>query len=247
MKVKSMNLVISENYDGMSLQGARILKELTERKPDASVVLAVGNTPTGMYRRIAQMRNSGLIDLSRLTIFQLDGYLGLDNHDPRSLEGWLRSEVIMPWGIPNNHFIRLAEDGEEPENVCRAYEQKVRKAGGFDLAVLGLGPNGHLGFNEPPSPPDCPTRVVTLTNESIRSNAQYWGGADRVPRRSITAGMNILLDSRHIVLLVSGSRKQEILKKTLEGAISPQIPSSYLQRHPNVTIIADQDAWPVPS
>jgi len=139
--------------------------------------------------------------------------------------------------------VRFAGTSPEPEAACRAYEEEVRAAGGYDLAVLGLGANGHLGFNEPPVNPHSPTRVVALRKETVESNASYWGGCARVPRRAVTAGMDVLLAARQILLLVSGTRKRGVLRRTIEGPIAPALPASYLRRAPNVTVIADEAAW----
>jgi glucosamine-6-phosphate deaminase len=240
-----MHVTVVKDYDEMSIAAAKLAKQIIDDKPNAAVVLAVGNTPMGMYRELTKMKQIGELDTSRLRIFQLDGYLGISKDDPRSLEGWLRRSVLIPWEIPDEHVVALAEDSDDPEEVCREYDQKVQEAGGFDLAVLGLGPNGHLGFNEPPSSPDSPTRVVPLTKASIRSNANYWGSEDHVPKKSITAGMKQLLNARQIILLVSGKNKREILRKTIQGPETDDVPSSHLQLHPNVTIIADKAAWPL--
>ena len=120
----------------------------------------------------------------------------------------------------------------------------MRAAGGFDIAILGLGPNGHLGFNEPPTDAQAPTRTVTLTEASITSNTVYWQERERVPRYAMTCGITHLLAARHILLLVSGAHKQEILRKTVEGPIGPDVPSSYLQQNNNAMIVTDTAAWP---
>lgn len=239
-----MELIVEKDNVALNEAAAKLVKETAERKPEASMVLAMGNTPMGTYKRLAEMKKAGQFDPARLNIFQLDGYLGITSEDPRSLERWLRKSVLEPWEISDHQVVFLKEDGENPEQICRDYVEKVTAAGGFDLAVLGLGPNGHLGFNEPPSVPDLPTRVVPLTPESIESNAGYWGDPEKVPRMSITAGMDILLQSRRVLLLASGEHKRDILYQTVKGPVTDQVPASFLQQHPNVTVIADQAAWP---
>jgi glucosamine-6-phosphate deaminase len=239
-----LKVIVVDNNEEMSAKAAEYVKNIIVGNPTAAMVLAMGNTPMGMYARITEMRTNGLIDTSQLRVFQLDGYLGLNPDDPRSLEGWLRRSVIEPWGIPEQHVVLLPENGEDTDQVCRIYKENVKQAGGFELAILGLGPNGHLGFNEPPSFADSATRVVALTEESIQSNTVYWGSRDQVPRMSITAGMDILLGAKQILLLVSGSHKQDILRQTLEAPLSENLPSSFLRSCENVTIIADKAAWP---
>lgn len=182
------------------------------------------------------------MDTSRLTVFQLDEYLDVTADDSRSLYGWAKSALLDPLGIPDRNMVRLPGDTRDPEASCRAYAAAVRERGGIDLAVLGLGPNGHLGFNEPPSPPDAPTRPVDLTESSIESSSRYWGGRERVPRRALTAGMAELLAARHVVLLVAGAAKREILRRALWEPATPLVPASYLQGAPRVTVIADAAA-----
>jgi glucosamine-6-phosphate deaminase len=219
-----------------------LMAETIASKPDATVILATGETPMGMYRELAALRERTGLDTSRLRVFQLDAYLGLGPDDARSLYGWMKRSFLEPMQIPDANVVRLAGDAADPQAVCHAYEQAVRAAGGIDLSVLGLGPNGHLGFNEPPADPGSPTRVIDLTEESVESNARYWGGRDRVPRQALTAGMAVLLASRHVLLVVSSSRKAGILQQSIEGPLSPEVPASYLQQAPRVMVIADEEA-----
>jgi len=197
----------------------------------------------GMYIELAQQHLRGLLDTSRLRVFQLDAYLGLAPDDRRALFSWTRRSFIEPLGIAAANVVRLAGDAPDPWEACRAYDAAAREAGGFDISILGLGPNGHIGFNEPPSAPDASTRVVDLTPESIASNARYWGGEDQVPHQALTCGMDLLLAARRTLLLVSGAHKHQILRRVMEGPQTPDVPASYLQSASNVTVLADQAAW----
>jgi len=212
------------------------------RKPNATMVLATGNTPIGAYAELARMSHAGTFDPTRIRPFQLDAYLDISIDDDRSLFGWLKRAFLEPLGIAPDRVVTLPDDTHDPDATCRAYDEAVEHAGGFDVSVLGLGPNGHLGFNEPPSPANAPTRRVTLTEASLNSNASYWGGLDRVPREAITCGMRQLLGARQTLLLVSGTRKRDILRAALHGPITPDLPASLLRLASNVTVIADEDA-----
>jgi glucosamine-6-phosphate deaminase len=239
-----VRLLVAEDYAALSRAGAGLIAGVIRANPAAAIVLATGETPMGVYRELAARRQRGEFDTSRLRIFQLDAYLGLAAGDPRSLYGWLARSVLEPLGIPEANVVRLPGDAPDPAAACRVYDAAVRAAGGLDLSVLGLGPNGHLGFNEPPSDAGAPTRVVALTEASVRSNARYWGATDQVPRAAITAGLDVLLAGRQTLLLVSGEHKREILRRSIAGPVMPQVPASYLQQAANVTVIADRAAWP---
>lgn len=239
----NVNLIIVEDYEALSRAGAGWLIEAIHEEPDAAIVAATGNTPMGMYIELAQRHLRGLVDTSRLRVFQLDAYLGLAPDDRRALFSWTRRSFIEPLGIAAENVVRLAGDAHDPWEACRRYEAAVCEVGGFDISILGLGPNGHIGFNEPPSPDSAPTRVVSLTQESIVSNALYWGGVDQVPRQALTCGMDLLLAARQTLLLVSGAHKHQILRRVIEGPQTPDVPASYLQSASNVTVLADRAAW----
>lgn len=237
-----LQLIVTKDYEDLSRRAAQFAALLILAAPASTVVPATGNTPVGMYLELArELRDVGG-DTSQLRIFQLDEYVDISSDDRRSLYLWMQRAFLVPLVVPESNVTRLPSSGPNMAEACQAYEQSVRSLGGFDLAVLGLGPNGHLGFNEPPSDEASPTRVVSLSEESVASNARYWGRRDQVPRRAVTAGMDLLLAARCILLLVSGERKRDILRRTMEGPVAPAVPSSYLQRTPNVTIFADEAA-----
>jgi glucosamine-6-phosphate deaminase len=238
-----MELSIVDDYDALSRAGARWLIEAIREQPDAALVAATGHTPMGMYIELAQRRLRDPFDTSQLRVFQLDAYVGLAPNDHRALFNWTRRSFIEPLRIAEANVVRLAGDASDLWEACRCYEAAVYEVGGFDVSILGLGPNGHLGFNEPPSPPDAPTRVVDLTPESIESNARYWGGEEQVPRQALTCGMDLLLAARQTLLVVSGAHKHKILHRTLEGSQTPDVPASYLQSALNVTVLVDRAAW----
>jgi glucosamine-6-phosphate deaminase len=236
--------VVTSSYDALSVAAADAVAATILRKPDALLLLATGDTPMGAYRVLAERRARGELDTSRLRVAQLDEYAGLADGDRRSLYGWMLRSFVEPLGVPETRTIRL-DAALAPAVACRAYDTAVAEAGGFELAILGLGPNGHLGFNEPPVARDAPTRLVSLTPESIASNARYWGDEQDVPREALTCGMASMLAARQILLVVSGPHKREILSRTLDDPPSADVPASWLQDAPgDVVVLADRDARP---
>jgi glucosamine-6-phosphate deaminase len=195
------------------------------------------------YAEIAARVWKGDFDPSELTVFQLDEYVGVPPNDRRSLGRWLDRSFVVPLGLAEGQVVWLDPLVADLDAECRRYDEAIH-ARGLDLAILGLGPNGHLGFNEPPSPADAPTRVVALTPESVRSNAAYWGSEADVPRRAMTAGMAVLLAARRIVLVVAGGHKRDILRSVLHGPASPAVPASFLQRHADAVVVTDAAAAP---
>ena len=234
-------IIIVENAAELAVRAAAEIALEIARKPDLSLLAATGNTPMGCYAELVLRKRQGTLDASRLRVAQLDEYLGVGDDDPRSLYRWLETSLTKPLEVTNDRLIRFSGDAEDADQDCRDFDLSVAAWGGIDLSVLGLGPNGHLGFNEPPSAPDAPTRVVTLTPESLASNAGYWAGLP-VPSRAVTAGMNLILNSRRVLLLISGKHKREILRSSLHEAPTPDVPASLLQTA-NLTVIADRAAW----
>ncbi len=234
----NVNLFVEDDLEAMSERAADLIAAAIREKPTLSVLVATGNTPLRTYEKLAWRRGTGL-ETRHLTALQLDEYVGVSEDDSRSLYGWMREVFVEPLGV--TQVVRLRGDAEDTEAACRAYDHEVTECDGVDLAVLGLGPNGHLGFNEPPSDADAPTRQVTLSEASLRSNAAYWEG--EVPRRALTCGMSTLLGARRTLLLVSGGHKREVLRRALQGPVTPELPASYLQNR-HVTVIVDRAAWP---
>ena len=222
---------VLEDAIAVAEHAAHFIDDFVKAKPTANVLVATGHTPIPTYEALTCLRP----DMSLTTAIQLDEYL-IPEGDARSLYGWMGRAYITPLGVKDVLRFDLAE--KDAERMCREYAQTVRELGGIDLAILGLGSNGHLGFNEPPSGPDAPTRVVELTPASLASNAAYWEGAP-VPSRAVTVGMDLILAAHTTLLLVTGEHKRDILRRTLYGPISPNVPASYLQ-NTNLSVITDQ-------
>jgi glucosamine-6-phosphate deaminase len=227
--------------DEVAEGAAESIAAVVAARPSSTVVIATGRTPMRTYARLALRAGAGLLT-SSLRVFQLDEYVGVGPDDERSLAGWMDRSFVEPLGIDPATVVRLDGTNDDVASVCADYERAVRTAGGLELAILGLGPNGHLGFNEPPSDPTSPTRAVDLSAASLESNESYWGSG-RVPRRAITAGMDVILGARRVILLVSGEGKRDILRRTVSETPTRSVPASFLQRHPDARVIADRAAW----
>ncbi len=238
-----MEVIVVDSAEAVSREGAARFASALADEPALAAAIATGNSPLGLYAQLAGMQRAGAVDAHGMTAFQLDDYLGIGADDPRSLWGWMQRAFVVPLGLADDRVCRLDAMAADPETECARYDQAIVAAGGLGLAVLGLGPNGHLGFNEPPCAPDAPTRPVDLSPESVASNAAYWGGRERVPPQALTMGMAALLAARRVLLVVSGPHKHAILRRTVEEEPSVDLPAAWLQRHPGATVIADRAAW----
>ena len=229
--------------EGFDEAVADVLAGAIAERPDAVLLLATGNTPIGGFRVLARRAAEGAVDLSAVRVVQLDEYVGVPDDDRRSLYGWLEREFLTPLGVAAERVTRFHVAAPEGVDAsCRAMEAAIADLGGLDLALLGVGPNGHLGFNEPPSPADAPTREVPLAPASIVSNAVYWGGEDAVPRTAVTVGMAPIVAAREVALVVRGAHKRGILQQTLHGPETPDVPASLARRAARLTVVADEAA-----
>ena len=224
-----------EDAAALAVAAADLVVGAIEARPDAMLLAATGETPMGCYAELARRP----LDSSRVRVAQLDEYVGIGEDDPRSLYGWMRRSLCDPLGIGDERVIRLRPDGDASVE-CDAFAAAIDAAGGIELAILGLGPNGHLGFNEPPTDPGDPTREVALSAASLESNVRYF--TEAVPTRARTAGMDLILAARRVLLLVSGARKADILRRMIDGEPNRWLPASWLQLHPDAIVLADAAA-----
>jgi glucosamine-6-phosphate deaminase len=221
--------------------GADVIQEAWAAVAPRPMLIATGSTPMPIYRELARRAAAGSLGIPDSPVVQLDEYVGVGEDDPRSLYGWMRRGFLEPLAIPDRSVIRLRGDAPDPAAECARFEAAVEGAGGLGLAVLGLGPNGHVGFNEPPSKADAPSRLVPLTAESLESNARYWEGR-AVPARALTTGMSLILSADIVVLVVSGGHKRSILEQAILGPESDEVPASHLRRSARFLVVADTDA-----
>lgn len=230
-----MKTQIFSDYKSLCAGTADAVVEQLRREPKSVLVFPTGNTPLGLFKELVEQHRSGHVSFDRAHIVVLDEYAGLTPNDPRSLTGWLKRELTTPVNIPSSHLHGF-------DNGPDALEKEIVALGGLGLVVLGLGPNGHLAFNEPGSAYDSRARCIDLTPDSITSNAAYWGSEDRVPRQGLTLGLGTLSEARSLILMVSGEAKRGILEQTLNGSVSPAIPATILRQLQQSQIFADEAA-----
>jgi glucosamine-6-phosphate deaminase len=237
-----MNVLIADNYEEVSKISAEIIAELVRTKPNCVLGLATGSTPIGMYEKLIEFYKEKNVDFSKVTTFNLDEYLGLPGSHSQSYRFFMNNKLFNHINIDiNNTFVPngIANDIQE---VCEKYDQMILDAGGIDLQVLGIGNNGHIGFNEPSDALNIGTHVTNLTKSTIEINSRFFNSINEVPTKAITMGLGSIMKAKHIVLIASGSSKADIIGKLVNGKIDTLIPASLLQVHQNVTVIVDKDA-----
>ena len=234
---------VVDDASWLALVGADVVAGVVHDDGSVTIVPATGETPVGMYAELAERRARGDLDTSGVSIVQLDEYLGLGPDDRRALFGWMERTVLEPLAIDADRVARLPTDGDV-DAACTAFDRELSRRGGIDLAILGLGTNGHVGFNEPPSDATSATRTVELTSDTIAANARYWGSEGDVPTRAVTLGLRPLLDAKHILLLVAGTSKHAIVRRALEGPVGEDVPASFVREaRGSVTVLVDRAAW----
>ncbi len=222
---------------------ARHISTAVRRKPDLVLGLPTGRTPVAFYQELCALGERGRLDLSRVTTFNLDEFLGLPPSHPGSYRRFMEAHLFVPAKVPADRINFLNGDAADPEAECLRYEEAIARAGGIDVQILGVGTNGHIGFNEPAGGLQARTHRVRLRPETRRSNAALFGGdAAAVPDEALSMGMATILQARSIVLLATGRSKASCVERLLGGPITTELPASFLQLHPAVHIVLDEAA-----
>ncbi len=238
-----MDLEVVDNYSVMSEIAANLVAGLIQEKKNAVLGLPTGSTPEGMYAHLVEMFREGIIDFNAVVTFNLDEYVGLAPGHPQSYHQYMKNKLFDHVNIKQeNYNIPYFHDKNDPGKVCEAYEKSIKAAGGIDLQVLGLGVNGHIGFNEPAPCLHTSTHLVELTEETVKANSRFFDSLDQVPRKAITMGMGSIMGANKILLLVSGEKKAKAVRKSFRGLISTENPASFLQLHRNLVVILDREA-----
>ena len=233
-----MEIIIQPTAAEAAVIGARLIADLIQRKPDAVLGLATGSTPIALYRELVAMN----LDWQHVTTFNLDEYIGLSVDHPQSYHSFMGEHLFRHINIREENVHIPDGQATDIPLFCRRYEEKIAAAGGIDLQLLGIGTDGHIGFNEPSSSLASRTRIKTLTRRTCEDNARFFAPGETVPRHVITMGIGTILEAREILLLAFGEKKAEAIAGAVEGPISASNPASALQMHPSVKVCLDDSA-----
>ncbi len=237
-----MRIIVATNYDEMSKKAADIVASQIILKPESVVGLATGGTPVGFYRELIKIHKDGKFSFKEVKTFNLDEYYGLDKENTQSYHYYMMDNLFKHIDISIENVNIPNGMAKDIEVECRAYEAKIKSAGGIDIQVLGIGTNGHIGFNEPDVKFEAITHLVKLDEETIEANSRFFNSIEEVPKSAISMGIKTIMHAKKIVLLASGSEKAKVIERMMNGDITPDLPASILQLHPDVTLILDKDA-----
>ena len=237
-----MQIIRATDYDHMSRMAANIISAQVIMKPDCVLGLATGSSPIGTYKQLVEWYEKGDLDFGDVTTVNLDEYRGLPKDNDQSYDYFMHSHFFDFVNInPERTFL---PDGmnDDPEKECARYEEVIRATGGVDLQLLGLGHNGHIGFNEPGEVFEKGTHCVDLQPSTIEANKRFFASADDVPKQAYSMGIQTIMMAKKILVVVSGEDKAEAVKNAFFGPVTPKVPGSILQMHPDVTVVADEAA-----
>ena len=237
-----MKIIRAKDYNDMSRKAANIISAQVILKPDSVLGLATGSSPIGIYEQLIKWYNKGDVDFGGCTTFNLDEYRGLTPDHDQSYHYFMHKNFFDAVNVPAER-INLPDGAQlDAERECKRYDAAIKAAGGIDLQLLGMGLNGHIGFNEPAE--DFPkfTHCVDLTESTIQANARFFDKPEDVPTQAYTMGIGTIMRAKRILLIASGKDKAAIVKEALFGPVRPQVPASILQLHPDVTVVLDEEA-----
>jgi len=235
-----MKKIVCENYDELCAAAADLFEAQLTKKPTSVFGLATGSTPIGLYNELSKRVAEGRMDFSSATAFNLDEYYPINQTHPQSYKYFMDKHLFnnvkfASTNIPNG-------EATDPNTECTDYDNAIESAGDIDLQLLGIGVNGHIGFNEPDTVYSIGTNLTKLTESTLEANSRFFDNPNEQPRTALTMGFGSIFAAKQIVLLISGSNKAEVTRKLFEGKIYTDVPASFLLLHPNVTLILDKEA-----
>ncbi|WP_315117290.1 glucosamine-6-phosphate deaminase [uncultured Clostridium sp.] len=237
-----MKIIKVKDYKELSRKASNILASQLILKPKSVLGLATGSTPIGTYEELIHLYNEGVISFSNVITFNLDEYCGLKSNDINSYCNFMKTKLFNHVDIREENIHIPNGVTKDIQKECEDYEKEIKKFGGIDIQLLGIGKNGHIGFNEPNLKFQSKTFLVNLDEDTIKANSRFFNSIEDVPRQAISMGIKTIMNSKKILLLANGEEKGEILYRAIYGDIIPQVPASILQLHPDVTIIVDEKA-----
>lgn len=238
-----MRVILCENYDELSMQAAKLVASQVVLKPDSVLGLATGSTPIGLYDRLIEMNKAGDVDFSEVTTFNLDEYYPIKRENDQSYFYFMNEHLFSKININKENTHLLSGETDDPDAECESYEKLIRQSGGIDLQILGIGQNGHIGFNEPDLNLNSRTHLTELTSNTIEANSRFFSSYEEVPKKALTMGISTILKSRKIILLASGANKSRAVSELLNEEINTSVPATMLKTHPDVVLICDKDAY----
>jgi glucosamine-6-phosphate deaminase len=238
-----MLVILKHDNEEVNEQAAQLIAGAIRKKPSLTLGLATGNTMVGLYQHLVRLHQTGLLDFSKVKTFNLDEYLGLPGSHPQSFQHFMHENFFRYVNVPpGNVHIPDGSTRGDYDAYCASYEQSIRASGGIDLQLLGIGRNGHIGFNEPTSSLASRTRLKVLSRETLDDNAKFFASGEESPRCAITMGIGTILEARKVLLLATGASKAAAVAKSIEGPITCAVSASALQLHPDVTFVLDEPA-----
>lgn len=236
-----MELIMVKDYQEVSKQAAHLFIELISQNPQAKLGLATGSSPIGMYQLLIEAYRQKKISFQSITTFNLDEYVGIERHHPQSYYSFMNEHLFKHIDIAPDNIHIPDNDISKIDTIAKDYNRLLKK-NPIDLQVLGIGSNGHIGFNEPGTPLGNETFVVELDERTRQDNSRFFGRLELVPTHAITMGIKNIMRSKHIVLIASGKEKSEAIYRMMYGEVTPACPASILQLHPHCTVIIDEAA-----
>ena len=237
-----MRVYIGKNYDEMSRIAANVLSAQVTMKPDCVLGLATGSTPIGTYKVLIERCAAGDLDFSQVKSINLDEYVGLSGEHDQSYRYFMNNNLFNHINIDKANTNVPNGLAEDVDAECERYNNVINTLGPIDIQVLGMGHNGHIGFNEPDDHFPLETHKVDLAQSTIDANARFFASADEVPRQALTMGIKTIMQAKKVLVVVSGKDKAEIVKKAFTGPVTPEVPASILQMHSDVILVADEAA-----
>lgn len=232
-----MKIIRAKDYADMSRKAANIISAQVILKPNSVLGLATGSSPVGTYKQLIDWYNKGDIDFSQVTTVNLDEYVGLAGDHEQSYRYFMNTNLFDHINIDKARTFVPNGMAEDMDTECERYEELIRSLGGVDLQLLGIGHDGHIGFNEPSTAFETTTHCVELNKMTIKANARFFGSEDKVPTHAITMGIKTIMQAKKILLIANGAEKKEIMEKAFFGPVMPSVPASILQMHPDLTIV----------